>query len=100
MPRRSPAASTVYSLGEPNPAISNPPREVAAASERPTGDLVQLLEQVSHPVALRAQVAHVLGVHAYGHGLTAADLESVPLQAGSFGWVVGEQSHAAYAEVV
>src|SRR5262245_59120631 len=101
MPSRSPDASTVYSFGEPNPAIVPClllcPTKTSA---RAAGDLVQLVEQMSHPVPFGAQVPHVLVVYAHRHRLAAADLEAVAFEPGPLGWVVREQSHAAYAKVV
>src|SRR5215475_8429190 len=95
MPSRSPDASTVYSFGEPKPAIvASPPLHRAA------GDLVQLVEEVSHPVALRPQVMHVLVVYPHRHRLATGDLEPVPFEPGPLRGVVRQQAHAAHAEVV
>src|SRR5215467_6521004 len=101
MPSRSPDASTVYSFGEPKPAIVPClPCIRRRASARAAGDLVQLVEQVPHPVPLGAQIAHVLVVYADRHRLAAADLEAVPFQPGPLSRVVREQPHAADTEVV
>src|SRR5256885_11146758 len=86
-PSVSPAASTVDRSGEPYPAMYS-------------GQPFVEFQQVAHPVPLGPQVPHVLRVRPGGQRYPPHHPQTVPLQPGPLGRIVGEQPHRANAEVV
>ena len=103
MPRVRPAASTGRDLRRSGAAHAAARRR-AAASRRDVGRAglglrLDDVEQVTHPVALGAQVAEVLGRHVAGQRHPAGDLQAVALEPGALGRVVGQQPHRVHAEV-
>src|SRR3954447_13796753 len=100
MPTVSPSASTVLRCGSPKPAMHGLLPIFPISESLGLGDLAELVEEVTHPVTLGAQVVDVLRVRAHRQHLASHDRQAVPLQPGPLRRIVGEQPHAPYAEVV
>src|SRR3974390_1846997 len=76
-------------------ATSEPAISAGAASQ----DVVEAVQQVAHPLPLRAQVGDVLGIGRRLQRHALGDVETEPLEAAVLDRVVGHEAHGGHPEV-
>src|SRR5271168_768452 len=107
MPRRNPVPSvepctlapTRDATSSTAPSGSATSSASAISVEGPSQDVVEALQQVSHPLALGAEVGDVLGVGRQLQRDPLGDVEAEALEPAVLDRVVGHEPHGGHAEV-
>src|SRR3984885_7307557 len=100
--------AAAMAICSPRPSVvptSWTPTARDSSSTAPSGralsslEIIETFEQVTHPLALGAQVGDVLRVRLGLEGHALDDVEAEPLEPTALGRVVGHEAHRRHAEV-